>query len=138
MNEEIISFETAKMVKEKGFSGFYAYRYNPNGVLMERWFEVDFESEKETISITDIVNEEDIGLSMGYIPASTQSLVQKWLREIHKISIVIAPSIKGENKWYYNITKLDNIEWISEPELQSHDSYESALEVAIQVCLKIV
>ena len=72
MKESIISFETAKLAKEKGFphrDSITHKAYNVNGELGNI-----FKFDKPYT-----------------ILAPTQVLLQKWLREIHKIHIVINP-----------------------------------------------
>ena len=73
MEEQLISFETAKLAKEKGFT--YAYEfYDKEGNIV------------------------DFGIVGGWTDchdenyaAPTQSLLQKWLREKHDIHFEIKP-----------------------------------------------
>lgn len=69
MKDQIVSFKTAKLAKEKGFKGVCYYYYD-NKVL------------KYTTGISQVSTKDT------YL-APTQSLLQKWLREIHKIHIEI-------------------------------------------------
>ncbi len=125
MKDELVSFETAKLAKEKGFD----------------------------IS-TSIVN-----LTVGtgeVISIPTQSLLQRWLREVHNYNI----QIESENGvWCYIVKTLPskqdrdfadskvcedgdlwlrseimNLDWYS----QEYMSYECALEAGLQYTLKII
>lgn len=72
-----------------------------------------------------------------YISRPTQSLLQKWLREIHGINVYVAYceySIKSENTWSFtldNPTKLQNWQ-------ESFNSYEEALGKGLQEALKLI
>jgi len=78
MQEELITFETAKLAKEKGFNEKVYREYDKSGYL------------RCTSKSADVVlgPYEELLKSTEY-PAPTQSLLQRWLREVHKINIVI-------------------------------------------------
>lgn len=65
MENQLISFETAKLAKEKGFREFCCYAYTNDGKYMYG-NEIGFYWKSYTIS-------------------PTQSLLQRWLREKHNI-----------------------------------------------------
>ncbi len=72
MEEQLISFETAKLAKEKGFDIICQKGFNPNnGNIIEGnlWF---------------VLNTLE---SNYHIQCPTQSLLQRWLREVHNIHI---------------------------------------------------
>jgi len=76
MEERLISFEIAKLANEKGFNwkthAFYNNLVNQlddSDRLMANW------NDGETATIS----------------APTQSLLQKWLRDVHGLDIVIHP-----------------------------------------------
>lgn len=127
MEEVLISLETAKLAKEKGFNQFYCNtHYNkidklivdtegyPNG---DRWVEY-----------------------MKYcISAPTQSLLQKWLREKHNIHIVCWWYDK-EDKFYTELgrkTKEKIFVQCGNTTLL-FNTYEEALEEGLQEALKHV
>ncbi len=81
MKDEIISFETAKILHEKGFFHYEIHSwYTPKGELI--------------ISSTRGI---DFNFSGG-IPAPSQSLLQKVLREKFHIDIMIEPFFAGEEE----------------------------------------
>ena len=108
MKEQLISFDTAKLAKEKGF--------NIIQQIITTWNKNTREEEYTT----------DNGI--------TQSLLQKWLREEHNIHITIT-SISQES-WQYHITKPgqrlgDNYE-------EDFYTYEEALESGLHQALKLI
>ena len=70
----------------------------------------------------------------GQCKSISQSLLQKWLREEHKIHIVIMPCIIPSNEVkYYIFTGKLKWDWA-----ELFDTYEEALEVGLQEALKLV
>lgn len=69
---------------------------------------------------------------------TSQSILQKWLREIHKIDVIPYPSFMGKaGNYYYVIIKdrdFDNI--IQQPTLNM--SYEDCLEAGLQEALRLI
>lgn len=109
MKEQLISFETAKLAKEKGFdeSCTNMWYYNPKykddpelhpGTTSHRKFVNCSENymgcntsdyEESTITIKDLLKKpSDYPAEKNLYPAPTQSLLQKWLREEHGIRVL--------------------------------------------------
>lgn len=81
MEEQLINFETAKLVKEKGFNEFCRYIY-PFKTFLN--YEEDCGKEfKKAISYSYTFLDETVPI----IYAPTQALLQKWLREEHNFWI---------------------------------------------------
>ena len=78
MGEQIISFETAKIAKVKGFIG-YGNMYNSDGKLIPY-----FPPKGNPL--------EGYENRSTYF-ASTQSLLQKWLREEHEVIVWLIPAV---------------------------------------------
>lgn len=131
MKEEIISFETAKLAKEKGFSlnettgiRFFCDR-DKNEILMDTGSLADAYSEIFYDETEDLL-------------APTQSILQRWLREKHLLHIIISPSfghvivrlksVEGKNNGRFDDFKSE----------QGFNSYEKALESALQSALKLI
>lgn len=112
MEDQLIKFETAKLAKEKGFTQdkhFYPKYSNDN--------------------FLEYVNFKD-GIS-----APTQSLLQKWLREIHKIYASVQPVIyTGDEVASYYQPLLANCSVGKE----RYKTYEDALEIALFEGLKLI
>jgi len=112
MKEEPISFITAKLAKEKGYpqDRFTYPKYSNDG-------EIQHHSWSDGIA------------------APTQSLLQKWLREIPELHIAIHPIINPDNttKWYNYQSSKQKADW-----KDRYDTYEEALEIALQQKLNLL
>lgn len=95
MKEELISFETAKLAKKKGLS---------ITDTLDMWEK--YTGYKEDKSIVNFGKSyfEIIGKDSIYYPCCTLTLLQKWLREIHRIHIVINLWIDMDRQYHYNYT----------------------------------
>ena len=123
MKDELISWETAKLAKEKGclINDEKCFNfYNTSKVLIENANvpEKLYPNEYEAIS---------------------QSLLQRWLREVHKTHLHICyfPETK---KWNVDIYKYeeDNGLMNNPLEFQNNDTYEQALEKGLKEGLKLI
>lgn len=91
MQEQIISFKTAELAREKGFCnsgkmmGYVTKFYRPSTQTLLSY------GRTGRSKISDLI----------YAP--TQDLLQKWLREVHNIHITIFS--KSQESWMYRITK---------------------------------
>lgn len=82
MKEQLISYETAKLAKEAGFPAdeiFYVYSENGTYKLPSGRSGDYYEGYCEHGTLYELCEVED----PSPIPAPTQSLLQKWLREEH-------------------------------------------------------
>ena len=115
MKEQLISFETAKLAKEKGFDEMCDnhYCYSPSG--------------DSSIFMDDLRNSEH---SNNELTAPTQSLLQKWLRDIHNIHIQVC-SWKTAS---YNIV----FKGTHKVNKKSLATYEVALEDALIEALNLI
>lgn len=117
MKEELISFETAKLANSKGFK----FDYNLVNTLYYR--------RSDKILIDKSYHSPD-----DYA-APTQSLLQKWLREVHNIHVTpyisdISVDIYGCSiKWHDNAYK---------EQFVKGNIYEKALEVGLKEALKLI
>lgn len=125
ITEDYASFETAKLLKEKGFDDEYTNAfYDKTGNL----YFIDL--------LSDFSNHPDNDTD---IAASTLYVAMKWLREVHHYVICITPLTFycGEivSKWGYCIWADDNTE-VDEESSPRLESYEEAAEAAIKYCLE--
>lgn len=126
IKEAYVSFEVAKLLKEKGFNekckGCYHSEFDDNDnpiVMLEEWMAQPYNNafEDETFLCS----------------APTQQIAMAWLREVHNISI--EPSALNAHSWAYTIYKLFNK---NVKELHNdgvYESYEEAVEAALKYCL---
>lgn len=134
MEEQFVSFDTAKLLKEAGFDvpcrGIYrAYRMG-NSVFRE----YDRKNTKD-----DLCRNAVDGFQYEYL-APTQALAARWLREEHRIVVdvtFIPPSTDG-NVWQYFIGEMDDMVWKGdfEPSDRKYATYEAALEAGVSFTLK--
>lgn len=122
MEEQKVSFEVAKLANIRGFDYNIYNRgdsdYTENG---------------------DLLNETDERYYQQVLfPAPTQNLLQKWLREVHNIDIIIAPVGNYAfvtTGYYYEIPlskEGTNIE------SDSFKTYEEALEEGLKQALTLI
>jgi hypothetical protein len=111
ITEDYVSFETAKLLKEKGFDEDVLAVYIYDNLFVK--------------GENKIVNTANVPI----IPAPTLQMAMKWLREVYNIDISIIPL--RSHKEYLPRIESDTI---------SHDAipcrkYEDACEAAIKYCL---
>ena len=125
MEEQFISLKTAKLLKEKEFDLLL-----PNYYYQEP--SENFAWELCTSSMLKYSNSH-----RGKIVAPTQSLLQKWLREKHKLHIEILLSENAPYDTYYS-----RVSEIGKYFTTAHDdfygTYEEALEKGLQEALKLI
>lgn len=137
LEEQRISFETARLAKERGFDWEVLVWYSENGESIDMLSEFDgFMLPTWTNSYKD----------SGYAGA-TQALLQKWLRDVHKIHVHMYSIHLQDGSGYkwsvdvYNLKKLTEEEYIV---MTGHaltdgikDTYEEALEMGLNAALRI-
>jgi hypothetical protein len=135
MKEQLITFKTSKLAKEKGFkeyckSGYLnnkcIEKYHVAGDGLKDWG--NYNKESSEFTHTDNAEGFFIPLHEPYYKTPTQSLLQKWLRDKHKLHV--NPRFNGIDKYDY-IINLDISNRI-------FDSYEEALEKGLVEALKII
>ena len=148
MEEQLITFETAKLAKEKKFNipceNFYIEYIDDDVADL-----FNYEEQRGSGYAELYRNNQEFKYS-----ASTQSLLQKWLREVHNCFIDILPHRDGDSKnkqwkskkdvfWsvevdYYG--KDFKIELTDDADFTQHfnNTYEEALEIGLQEALKLI
>lgn len=121
ITEDYVSFEVAKLLKEKGFNepcrDFYrkendewlhrnTYEYNYFNLQMPRW--------------------------EGCYSCPTHQMAMRWLREIHDIFIVIEPY--SNVSCYFSFWQDDN--YYENPLRKGFPSYEETVDAALKYCLE--
>lgn len=109
MEESLITFKTNKLAKEKGF--------NIEQVIIHSY---------------------NKGLEESLIKGVSQSLLQKWLREVHSIHIeILLGDDKPYNTFYYRIMKIGKYFPLSHDGIYN-ESYNETLELALQKSLLLI
>ena len=140
MKDTIITFETAKLAKQKGLNDHFFHR---PGESSERIVESKFcydpnDKTKELQSWSYNIGNSTNERLERLISAPTQSLVQKWLREVHEIHIQISTySCSPPQKYEYEVWVLNEHygEWNI---IDSYTTYEEALEAGLQEGLTLI
>ena len=135
LREKLISFETAILAKEKGFKnacdGFVnkdnEYIFMPDLLYPNNSeFSHNSEEDPEVVEWKELMN--------TLVLAPTQSLLQKWLREVHEISIKIDDYYTNSRvRFDYNVCELGSQE---DNPVGIFETYEEALEIGLQEALK--
>jgi len=123
VKDQIVSFETAKLAKEKGYN--YAYEfYDTDGNILPYGMEGGWDTSHE-----------------HSYAAPTQSLLQKWLREEHQISVEVDGMYT--TLWRAQIFRIRSMEqqpdYLPIKELFFDEkTYEEALEKGLQEALTLI
>ena len=131
MKEQIISLETAKLAKEKGFDEPCREYYNKDEEVESfRYFAGDGSGWDKNSTIVANDNYKDFPI----LAAPAQSFLQKWLREEHNIHVTLTLT-SYSNEYMYEICRKEKSP-IKQKELNF--TYEEALEKGLLEGLKLV
>ena len=122
ISDTLISFETAKLAKEKGFiiPTLCYFRYDEKqckGSLLD-WNE-----------------------DVGFYSRPTQALLAKWLREVHNIFVEVLLDQTSNPKFaveIYQYTHFGNYDKVNQKDWSLYRTYEEALEVGLLNGLKLI
>ena len=125
ITEDYVNFETAKLLKEKGFD-------EPCHCL---WNNPSNGSPYNSVC-EDIMTYEDIDPEVvhHWYLCPTLQMAMKWLREKHNLWIDIDP-LTG-NKWTWSIWLMNDPSQKMGESLQIISNYNEACEVSIKYCLE--
>ena len=137
MQDQLVSFKVAKLAKEKGFDIPVLNCYNENGEL----------GDVESLCFVNYNQFKNVdGSNTNMYSAPTQSLLQKWLRDKHKIHIFVIPcepSSYSKYKdlsvvWIYDIYKPLLVEYGHSNKGDNLLSYEQALDEGLYEALTLI
>jgi len=133
MKEQLISFETAKLAKEKGFTEECLHFYCKNKVCdhIEEPYEYGFRVNGNKDS------KDNLGYGITW-SAPTQSLLQKWLREKHDINLRVASNSKTSHFPVNELLGLYKTIGYNQKDTKIYKTYEEALEQGLQEALKLI
>ena len=165
MENALVTYETAKLLKNKGFLEFDVYWYENteetkhteirmgNFITIRNKIElcqIEYPGEEglsDYIKFEKDENSNIVTYQNGFYFAPTQALTQKWLREVHNIEVLVYCNASG---WMWELNKAMNlnsfaggthISWSKETgpnDSGEWDRYELALEAGIQEALKLI
>lgn len=116
MNEQLISFETAKLAEEKGFD-FSGIEYR------------DTKDNSVVTNVEERLNYFETSEEAEMIQLPTQSLLQKWLREKHRLWCGVTPLKIDKYCYWYHGSGYTCTE-------KQYDTWEEALEQALLTLLR--
>ena len=140
INEDYVSFEVAKLLKDKGFNEYcFCINYPLLGGI------------HHSIILPNLLNNSMIPFIDKYkfcrykedfITIPTLQMAMKWLRGVHKVHIIAEPCL-GEgnesnlsfNRWFWTILKEEG-EYKPIRKIDEFPTYEQACEAAIKYCLE--
>ena len=142
MEDQIVSFETAMLLREKGFNEPCSYYYEDDELYKLAYYHGDGTGfVRNNSPINDRLSCEEMQCT-----APTQSLAQRWLREIHHITFNANPHRNnGEIIYIITIKDISNKKYIDFNVMMNasnkaimFDTYEDAIEEGLKYCLKTI
>ena len=137
ITEDYVSFEIAKLLKEKGFPQEYD-RYH-SLVYNEEDYEDEYEVQRMVLETRTVkagtLSSYPIGVPDPKCYCPTLQMAMKWLRETFEIHCQIDCPIIVSN-WRYAIRDLNQDEWVTLRNMGDYETYEQACEAAIKYCLE--
>ena len=142
MKDEIVSFETAMLLKEKGFNEPCSYYYENNELYKLGYYHGEGTGFVRNNSPID----GRFLCEKMQCTAPTQSLAQKWLRETRNITFNANPH-SNDGKIIYVVTikvissnkYIDfNVMMDTSNKATMFDTYEDAIEAGLKYCLKSI
>ena len=112
--DDLVTYETALLAREKGFD-----------------IDCGWKLRKLDDGTFTHTNCSDLGVEQP-----TQSLLQKWLREVNKIMVTISDYNFGEGFHPSVCKKYDNDHFVGH--FGRYSTYEEALEIGLQEALKLI
>lgn len=130
MEEQKITYETAKSAKEKGFDTQSNYLYG--------WVQQDSGKQKIELIERDIKEYTNFKYrkNVDLCISVPQSQLQTWLRNIHNIHVYVSHKkfgVVSEDGYYYHIGKSTSNKYYGK-----FNGYEDALEMGLQEGLKLI
>ena len=127
MKDELVSLQTAKLAKEKGLKLNYC----------RELFYPDPDKEGEYVT-NECSHDWEFIEDRDWYSRPTQSLLKRWLREVHGIDITIHRSFSFTHSYHYCIIKDCDYDNELRQMSESNRSYEVCLEDALLEGLKMI
>ena len=130
--EDYVSFETAKLLKEKGFDEETPVNYFVG------------DDKHRGCVVGEMIHHRKLEEDVHLIACPTLQMAMKWLREVHKIYIQVEPLVpeyyeKDEYVYRFQYKRLKHIptyDKMSYIDDIQYITYEKACEAAIKYCLE--
>lgn len=127
IKEDYVSFETAKLLREKGFEGdcYACYEYFESGVTLYNGWTFEYKG-------NPVHNTND------RIKCPTLQITMKWLREIYKTDICVCRELDEYGDCfdgYIAVVYSNKVYRVTIRDVEKDLSFEEAAEAAIKYCL---
>ena len=129
IEEAYVSFETAKLLKDKGLDWPCHATYDTAVTGGKPKF-----SKYKVLSFFPYGMKNTDDKYGMVISAPTLQMAMKWLREVHNLWCEISP--EGKGLWYWEVYSLTDEEYIPNSNAHKIKSYEEAYESAIKFSLE--
>ena len=133
MTEELVTLETAKLLKEKGFNWKCEHTISCDNII--RRYDIP-----QSMSCSTEIDNEPVEFLCPVL-----YIAQKWLREIRGVNVWVEPVIG--KRWKISFcdfnSPIEESDWM-ENEINKgngykvYDTYEEALEAGLQEALKLI
>lgn len=128
--EDYVSYDTAKLLKEKGFDESIETLIGPEEII----YHLDENSISRQIHST--ISNSEINIYSEGVSCPTLQMAMKWLREVHNLDIIVPPQFDN-SKWTYSAIIFKLSIPCTEIRLNDNkDKKEQACEAAIKYCLE--
>jgi hypothetical protein len=139
MKEQLIAYETAILAKEKGFDILIQHTVDGKN----RVYYLESGEISKMIDTNMIENWNDDNKFPLVCSAPTQSLLQRWLREVHNIHVCTYWDYSYSNErdlYYTEIRYKDDLGFRVDKFVKDNNfrSYEESLEIGLQEGLKLI
>ena len=131
MKEELVSFKVANLAKEKGFDFpcLYTVSLDPKLGKVYNSHQMDY------IDWNNYIPTTNPSLGKCYISAPTQSLLQKWLREVHYQFVHVEHS---SGCWNWVIENSKGYKEGKPPDQDIYPEFEEQLEIGLFEALHLI
>ena len=152
ITEDYVSFEVAKLLKEKGFTEMcsrcygISVRHNGKDIDEDEEYELKSNGKGNEIEYVDggqpYCMHDNNSFSSSVYAAPTLQMAMKWLRKVHKIFIAINiiphTTVTMEQKYYFFKLFKDRrpYNFPLDYSVKYYPSYEEAIEAALKYSLK--
>jgi hypothetical protein len=132
ITEDYVSFEVAKLLKEKGFDS--------EGVSEVGGYYIDYNRDSHQIGLAteSLMLNKDLEENEYLRP--TLQMAMKWLREVHRLFIFISTwaMLEDSIQYYFEIReiKTHDFETLYDYTSKELNSFEKVAEAAIKYCLE--
>lgn len=122
ITEDYVSFETASLLKEKGFDElcYACYEYFESGVTLYKGWTFEYKGNP-------------VHNSLDRIKCPTIQMAMKWLREVHHIFIQVELYSKYND---YCFELFQNTHGLILEKHETYNNYEEVCDAAIKYCLE--